>query len=503
MPLPNIANFVPNRSFAKKACIEDTVLLKYCQVPNIWQGETQMKRVLMTSGYPKAVIKEVSRRWKVIHIPDQREALEYLKSCCRMPQAALIGNVPGPAMKKDFDAKTLLREIHKLDAQIPVIISTHQQSPRVIVDFIKQGAFDYVIEPSDLEDPQISGYIQDLIFALTRAIAWGEVTRENQKLKENLIGQNNPDFIKGRSAGILRVIELIRKVAPTPANVLITGESGTGKELVARAIHGLSSYKEGPFTPLNCGAISENLLASELFGHVKGAFTGAETSRPGLICETGSGTLFLDEIGTVAPAFQVMLLRVLEQRTARPVGGNSDYQAKCRFVSAANCDLEKLVAQHKFREDLFYRLNVFHIHIPPLRQRQEDIPILTDFFLRESARQFGKPVKGISPSVMELFEEYSWPGNVRQLRNVLERAVILCEGEMIGVGDVDSQVRSQTKINNTLPDNIGFDKAMQQFERSLILSALAQAKGNRSQAARILGIKRTTLNYRIKQLDIE
>ncbi len=463
-----------------------------------------MKTVLLTSGYPDEVIEKVKRKWKVVNIPEQRKALEYLKGCREMPAAVSIGLVNLSKIQTDLDAQRMLQEIHKLDPALPVIISTHEQSRVLLVDFIKLGAFDYVVEPKVGSDTKAwFAYTQDLLFALTRAAGWQEMTRENRRLKEDLLRRNKPEFIKGQSAGILQVIDLLKKVAPTPATVLITGESGTGKELVARAIHGQSVNKKAPFTAVNCGAISESLLASELFGHVKGAFTGADTDRSGLISETGEGTLFLDEISTVSQSFQVMLLRVLEQRRARPVGGNKDYEVKCRFISAANCNLEALVRQNKFREDLFYRLNVFSITLPPLRRRREDIPILADFFLHEAGRQFEKEVKGISPAAMEVLEEYPWPGNVRQLRNTIERAVIISEGPMIGIEDLDHRIRNPKDEADAGSEAEGYEKAMEKFGRTLIRKALAQANGNRAEAARRLRMQRTTLVTRMKQLGME
>jgi two-component system, NtrC family, response regulator AtoC len=463
-----------------------------------------MRTVLLTSGYPDDVVERVKQKWKVVNIPEQARALEYLKSGREKPVAVSIGLVGFSQIQTDLDAKRMLREIHKLDPTLPVIISTHEQSRVLMVDFIKQGAFDYVVEPMNGSDTEAwFTYTQDLVFALTRAAAWGEVTRENQRLKEDILRGHQPEFIKGQSAGILKVVDLVKKVAPTSATVLITGESGTGKELVARAIHGHSGNKEAPFTAVNCGAINESLLASELFGHVKGAFTGADIDRAGLISETGEGTLFLDEISTVSQSFQVMLLRVLEQRRARPVGGNNDYEVKCRFISAANCDLEAMVKENKFREDLFYRLNVFSIAIPPLRRRPEDIPILADFFLHEAARQFEKKLKGISPTAMEVLEEYSWPGNVRQLRNTIERAVIVSEGPLLEIGDLDYRIRNPKGPTEYISHSDSYEKAMERFEKDLLRKTLTRAKGKCTAAAHMLKMNRTTLIYRMKQLGIE
>jgi DNA-binding NtrC family response regulator len=461
-----------------------------------------METILLSSGYLESVLAVVREKWQVIDIPNQREALEYFRANRDVPAVACIGNTL--CCEGDLDAWTLMKEMHKIDPDMPVIISAGLSLPRTIVDLVRLGAFDYVVEPDDKSDPQqVASYIHEIVFALTRAVQWRQMFRENLRLKEDLIRRNLPDFIQGRSSVLVKVVDLIRKVAPTPATVLVTGESGTGKELVARAIHTLSANKTGSFVDINCGALSEGLLASELFGYVKGAFTGADTNRSGLIRQADGGTLFLDEIATVSPNFQVMLLRVLEQRKARPVGGPGDYPVNCRFIAAANRDLEEMVRKNEFREDLFYRLNVFHIHIPPLRERKEDVPVLADFFLRQTARQYGKAIKGITPSALDMLENFNWPGNVRQLRNAIERAIISCEGEYLNVGDFDSHIRSRSLVSEDISSHRDYEQAMKQFECRLLRSALARAKGNTSEAARILDMKRTTLNYRVKQLGLK
>jgi DNA-binding NtrC family response regulator len=469
-----------------------------------------MESVLLSSGYPEAVLAAVRKKWKVIDIPNQQEALAYFQLHPKSLVAACIGNVVyNPQLNNhgdanNLDAWTLMKEIHKIEPELPVIISTSLSTPRTIVDLVKCGAFDYVVEPFDKNDPQLlAGYIHDLVFALTRATQWREMFFENRRLKEDLIRKTLPDFIQGNSPGLMRVMELIRKVAPTPATVLITGESGTGKEIVARAIHSMSANKAGPFVAVNCGSLSETLLASELFGYVKGAFTGADTNHSGLIQEADGGTLFLDEIATVSQNFQVMLLRVLEQRKARPVGGRNDYPVNCRFVAAANRNLEEMVSKGEFREDLFYRLNVFHIHIPPLRERKEDISVLADFFMRQTAGQYGKNISRISPAALDLLEKYRWPGNVRQLRNAIERAIISCDGESLNVDDFDSHIRNGPATTESISELLCYDEAMKQYESRLIRSAIMKANDNISEAARILGMKRTTLAYRIHQLGLK
>jgi DNA-binding NtrC family response regulator len=298
-------------------------------------------------------------------------------------------------------------------------------------------------------------------------------------------------------------MELVRKVAPTEATVLITGESGTGKELAARALHDLSPHRDGPFVALNCGAFSETLIASELFGHAKGAFTGADAARPGLIREAAGGTLFLDEISAIPQSFQVMLLRVLEQRRARPVGGTGDYAASCRFIAAANRDLAQLVAAGSFRPDLFYRLNVFTLRMPSLRERPEDIPLLVDHFIREANRIYGKSVRALTPTALGLLEAAEWPGNVRELRNAIERAVIIADADLLDVHLFDPQLRPSATGLVAESADADYETILREVERRLLSRALRQSGGNRSEAARRLKIKRTRLNYRLKHLGLE
>lgn len=467
-----------------------------------------METILVSSGYPEATLEVLRQRWHVVDICDAQEALAYLQQCDRLPEAVAIGYVPdGPTPPGYYGAgmpaTQMLPRIHELDPDLPVVISTGQGKPAAIVDLIKRGAFDYVVEPnfSTTEPEVIQRYTQDLAHALSRAVQWRLTITENRRLKKQRFDENADMPLHARSPSMLRVLDLVQKVAPTPATVLVTGDSGTGKELIARAIHRLSPNAAQPFVAVNCGALSESLLTSELFGHVKGAFTGADVERPGLIREAGTGTLMLDEVATIPAAFQVMLLRVLEQRTARPVGGQHEYPVRCRFVAAANCDLKELVRKGQFREDLYYRLNVFHVHVPPLRQRQQDTPVLAHHFLRQAAEMCGKEVISFEPAAMDLLERYPWPGNVRQLRNAVERAVILCEGRQIRPGDLAQPLRSEGIIDPQVAE-LDYHRAMQTFETRLLRKAMAQARGNLSAAARMLSMKRTTLHYRLRQLGL-
>jgi DNA-binding NtrC family response regulator len=460
-----------------------------------------METILLTSGFIEPALAAVKQHWHVIDIECQREALDALRTLPELPAAVCIGRTVD--IGDDLDAWQMLKGVRGVAPGVPVLISTSETSPQVIVDLVKNGAFDYVLEPQDRSAAdECARYAQELVFALNRAVEWRAVVRENQHLKEDLLRGEFPDFVVGRSRQMTAVMDLIRKVAPTTATVLVTGESGTGKELVARSIHSLSSHKQGPFVALNCGSFSENLIASELFGHEKGAFTGADQARRGLIREAEGGTLFLDEIATIPPSFQVMLLRVLEQRVARPVGGTGDYAVNCRFIAAANRDLEDMVRAGSFREDLFYRLNVFNVHVPPLRDRREDIPLLANVFVQDAAREYNRTVNGLTPGALALLESADWPGNVRQLRNAIDRAVIVCEGELVDSGDLDHRVRGLTGPGPQISPGSSYDQAMRSFEYNLVKAALQRAQGNRSEAARILQIKRGRLNYRLRQLDL-
>lgn len=485
--------------------------------------------ILFSSGIPGNTLASLKRRWRVLNIASQREALAYLQSLHAqgqpLPLAVAVGYAHPTAAAEDLSAQQMLREIHKLDATLPVIISTGTRDVPTIVDLIKRGAFDYVLEtrkgkdgqPADPGDPP-QRYTQELLLAFGRATKLRKLQLENAQLRAGQHDDGSEDHaqrIEARSPQMRQILELTRKVAPTPATVLVTGESGTGKELIARAIHQQSGRADHPFVAVNCGALSEQLLTSELFGHVKGAFTGADVTRQGLLQEAGQGTLFLDEIGTVPLSFQVMLLRVLEEGSARPVGSTASYPVACRFIAAANHDLEAMIQKGTFREDLWYRLNIFNIHLPPLRKRAGDIPVLAHHFLRQLAQRYGKAVDTIAPAAMTMLEEYHWPGNVRQMRNVIERALIVAEGSSLQREDFASNLLaapgeshagggvSGSTSGGGASGGVSYGKAMARFETHLLSQALAQHKGNLSKAARSLRLNRTTLLYRLKKLGIE
>jgi two-component system response regulator HydG len=301
-----------------------------------------------------------------------------------------------------------------------------------------------------------------------------------------------------------RVRELVRRVARTDATVLITGESGTGKELVARAVHQESSRCEGPFVALNCAAVPAQLLESELFGHVRGAFTDARSARRGLFLEASGGTLFLDEIAEMPTEMQVKLLRALQERTVRPVGGNEEVPFDARIIAATNRDLDAEVGAGRFREDLYYRINVVGVHVPPLRERPGDIAELAGHFIQRFAERFGKPVTGLGPAVLDRLLAYDWPGNVRELENSIERAVALATGEQVTVDDLPARVKSRAvEATAVVPEASGRLVTLDELEKSYIHHVLRVLGSNKSMAARVLGIDRRTLYRRLEQFEKE
>ncbi|MCK5804986.1 MAG: sigma-54-dependent Fis family transcriptional regulator [Lentisphaeria bacterium] len=460
-----------------------------------------METILMTSGFRPEALAAARRQWQVVDIDCQRDGLAHLRRMEQLPHALCIGRTMD--IGDDLDAWEMLEAVRAEAPGIPVVISTQQTSPKVIVDLMKKGAFDYVVEAPSDDLETIARYAEDLAFSLQRAVAWRQVVMENRQLRDDLAGQSGQSELIGDSPPMQRIAELLDKVAPTDATVLITGESGTGKELAARRVHERSPRRNDPFVALNCGAFSETLIASELFGHVKGAFTGADMDRPGVIREAAGGTIFLDEIATLPLNFQVMLLRVLEERRARPVGGTGDYEVNCRFVAAANQNLQRLLEERRFREDLFYRLNVFAVRMPALRDRREDIPLLADHFLRQASTRYGRDVKSLSTTAMALLEAAEWKGNVRELRNAIERAVILSEKGTLDAHLFEPQMRIGSGERHTYtPDTADYLACMRKFECQLLSQTLEETGGNRSEAARRLGVNRQRLNYRLRLLGL-
>jgi DNA-binding NtrC family response regulator len=402
--------------------------------------------------------------------------------------------------------EALFERLRELRPDVPVIVVTAHGSIRSAVQAIRAGAADYLPKPFEPEQLEI---------AVHNALRLRDILRENARLKD-AVGGGGARRLVGESPAAKRLLEEIRRVAPYKTNVLITGESGTGKELVARTIHALSPRAGGPWVAINCSAIPRDLMESELFGYVKGAFTGATASRPGRLEQAEGGTLFLDEIGDLDLALQAKLLRVLQEREYSPVGSNETRTADVRIVAASNRDLKSLVRQGRFREDLFYRLDVYNIVVPPLRDRKEDIPFLAQAFLQELAAETRKPVAGFAPEVLERFQHYDWPGNVRELRNVIERALLSCRGERITVEDLPASLAAAVLPGGgtgleglqDVPDSapaegrFDLDAWLATLERRAILRALEECGGVQAKAARRLGISERSLWHRIKKLGI-
>ncbi len=392
-----------------------------------------------------------------------------------------------------MDGLSLLGALRRQNSATPVIVMTAFGSVETAVEAMKAGAADFVTKPFSLDH---------LLTVVQKALEVRTLRAENQKLREELGFRYEFTNIIGRSPAMQEVFATITRVAATRGTVLLAGESGVGKDLIARAIHYHSPRRDKPFVKINCTALPENLMESELFGYEKGAFTGAVSSKPGKFEQADTGTVMLDEIGDVPPAIQVKLLRVLQERELERLGSNKTKHIDVRVVAATNVDLRQALENGTFREDLYYRLNVLPINIPPLRQRKEDIPFLAEHFVRKLSGELGRPC-GLSQSGIDRLLEWDWPGNVRELENVIERSIVLCSGDELRAGDIridtTRQKAEQQAVSGFLPPGMNLD----QYEQSIIREALRRAAGNKSQAARLLGITRNALRYRLSQMGID
>jgi DNA-binding NtrC family response regulator len=391
----------------------------------------------------------------------------------------------------------VLAASRRVDEAIPVIFLSAFANVELAVAAMRQGAFDVISKPFDPQGIKAS---------VTRALAHGALLRENRSLKDQAGRQERDRELLGRSRAMLELQGAIDRVAPTNATVLITGETGTGKELVARAIHGRSARAEGPFVALNCAAMPENLLESELFGHEKGAFTGADRARPGLFEAAHEGTLFLDEAGEMPASLQAKLLRVLADGLVMRVGSRTTRQVDVRVVAATHRNLKERIQEGRFREDLYYRLAVVPLQVPPLRERTEDLPLLVDHILRQAARDMGLAPHRLSPGALDKLAGYPFPGNVRELRNLLERACILAQGPEIGPGDFPlegSTLPPKTPrveaFAEGLPFPVSLPECLDRMEQALVNRALDLSGGVQAEAARNLGISRSDLHYKLKR----
>jgi two-component system, NtrC family, response regulator AtoC len=426
-------------------------------------GRELLRKVLGTEGH------------QVIQAADGREALAEL---ARQPADLVVSDIRMP----DIDGVQLLERMRAAAPDVPVILVTAFGDVEGAVDAIRRGAFDYLPKPYDVDGVRL---------VVRRALAQAALVSENRELRRQVRDKYRLEGIVGRSEAMLQVFKTAARVAQSDATVLIEGESGTGKEQVARAIHATSQRAAGPFVAVDCGAIAEGVLESELFGHARGAFTGAQATRRGLFEEANRGTLFLDEMGDVGPALQARLLRALQEGEVRRVGANEPIPVDVRVLAATNKDLARLVKDGKFREDLYYRINVVNIRLPPLRERREDVPLLAEHFAAKHGRPEGA---AITPEARELLIRYDWPGNVRELENVIARALALNPSGLVVPEDLPDRLRG---LPPGVPAPGSSDRpTLDEVERRYAAQVLAETGGNKTRAAEILGIDRKTL-YRI------
>jgi two-component system, NtrC family, response regulator PilR len=397
-------------------------------------------------------------------------------------------------MMPDGNGLDLLREIKSGEADPAVIMMTAYTSTKSAIEAMKLGAADYISKPFDVEELKI---------VAQKALERAELADENVYLRRELAQKYTFNNIIGKSSRMQAIFALIERIARTSSTVLVQGESGTGKELIARAIHFASPRAPRRFLSINCGALPENLLESELFGHERGAFTGAVRDKKGLFQEADRGTLFLDEIGEMTPTMQVKLLRALQEKVVRKVGGNEEEPVDVRIIAATNQDLESLITTGDFREDLFYRINVLPIQLPPLRHRREDIPLLVDFFLQKYCKQMEMPPKQISVEAMQMLESYDWPGNVRELENLIERALALSHAETITTRDLPVHLLTHRKVATDLielpEEGIDLEKHLEGIRIQLMQQALDRANGVQTQAAELLGMSFRSFRYYAKK----
>ncbi|MDX2150806.1 MAG: sigma-54 dependent transcriptional regulator [Bryobacteraceae bacterium] len=440
-------------------------------------------RILIVDDDP--VVRDSLGKWfdsegyEVTLVSSGKEALERLAGR-RWDVALLDIKMPG------MDGIELHERVHEADPDLPVIMMTGYASVETAVKALKQGAYDYITKPFDPDE---------LVLLVKRALEHQAAKREVERLRENLQDALPGSDLIGQSPAMKRVAELIETVAPTDATVLLTGESGTGKEVVARAIHARSPRRFMPMVVIHCGALTETLLESELFGHERGAFTGAQFRKKGKFEVADGGTVFLDEIADISLRTQTDLLRVLQEKEITRVGGNETVEVDFRCIAASNKSLEKLVKEGTFRPDLFYRLNVFSIEIPPLRERLEDVPLLVSHFLAKYASSMNRPVPRIASRALELLMNYQWPGNVRELENAIERAMVISREAEIQPSDFPFQLHPADAAN-------GSGRTLEDVEKAHIAKVLEETKWNMSRTARILDIDRTTLYNKLKRYSL-
>ena len=449
---------------------------------------------------------------RILVVDDERSLREFLEIFFRregysVTTAASVDEAQIAVAADDFDVVIsdvqlagtsgleLLRTVKDAAPDTVVIMITAFATTENAIEAMKQGAYDYITKPFKVDE---------LRLVIEKALEKKGLADENQRLRTAL--RSRTRSLVGSGEPMRRVHDLIAQVATTKTNVLVTGESGTGKELVARGIHDLSERRDKPFIAVNCGAIPENLLESELFGHVRGAFTGAVSNKPGLVETADGGTLFLDEIGELPQSLQVKILRLIQEKTLRRVGGNNDQRVDVRIVAATNRDLQAEAQAGRFREDLYYRLNVIQILLPPLRDRMEDVPLLVQHFLEKYRRELGKQVTNLSAAAMEKILAHPFPGNVRELENLIERAVALARGPVLDVDVLPGSVLERSlsaRAPAPLAAGSNLDEILASYERGLLTDALQRAGGVKKRAARLLGISFRSFRYRLEKLGLD
>ena len=424
--------------------------------------------------------------------------------CCGSAQQALlalendafdlaISDIRMPGMS----GLELLERVRELSPETLVVLITAHGSTTSAVEAIKRGAYDYLTKPFSVDEIRV---------VIEKALEKQDLSSENRRLRRQLQSQSSLPALMGKSEPMQKVFELVHQIAATRTNILISGESGTGKELISRAIHALSERKQGPFVAINCGAIPEALLESELFGHVKGSFTGAVANKPGLFEVADGGTLLLDEIGEMPLSLQVKVLRAIQDRTFERVGGTTDVRVDVRILSSTNRVLEEEVRSGRFREDLFYRLNVIEVNLPALRERVEDIPQLVQFFLQKHADELGQPLLDVAPAFLAALEGYAFPGNVRELENLVERAVTLSRSHSIGVECLPKTLLARPALprSGRIPaEGVDLAALLACYEKSLLEEALARTAGVKKRAAALLGISFRSLRYRLEKTGLD
>jgi two-component system response regulator PilR (NtrC family) len=453
-------------------------------------------------------------RGDILLVDDERSVREFLaiylkRAGYRVETAASAADARAMMTAREFDViitdlrmpdgtgLDVLQASKSLHPESQVIVVTAYATAETAIAAMKAGAYDYLLKPFKVDEVGL---------VVERALERRTLLRQNVALRAEIQGRYRLDRLLGKSAAMGRLYDMIRKIAPTRTSVLLVGESGTGKELAARALHELGPRADRPFVAVNCGAIPEALLESELFGHVKGAFTGASGDKDGLFQAADGGTLFLDEIGELPLPMQVKLLRALQEKRIKPVGGVAESEVDVRVVAATNRDLETEVERGSFRQDLFYRLNVIQIRMPPLRERREDVPLLVEHFLRKFSAEHGRAVTEIDPAAMSALTGYNFPGNVRELENLIERAVTLSSDARITLDSLPDLRPGVSRGARSIPDlpseGLNLEREVDAFERGIILRALERTTGNRTEAARLLGISFRSMRYRLSKLGI-